>query len=170
MTDAVHTPAPRRRSRLRRAVAALFGRATTPPDALAALWQALGRSPEDCTEPGQDPWQAALAQVRRQREDLLQNLQLQLQLTTTRAEAQMTAAVLAALQDGVVVLDRTERVLFANETARRVLQITDQDGVMRRTQPMPLDARRLAGDPFGFAARRGDPAIQRGGQHQRDPH
>lgn len=125
-TDAV-TPPPR--SLLRRLTGAWFGRHTRQPaDALAALWDAIGRSPQDEPAPGQDPWTAVLAQVRRQRHEQVQNLQLQLQLTTVRAQAQMTQAVLAALQDGVLVLDSTERVLFANATARRVLQIGDGDG------------------------------------------
>jgi len=121
-------PAPRR-SVLRRLADVLFRswRSRQRPDALASLWEALGRTPGDCTAPGQDAWDAALAQVRRQRRDLTQNLHVQLQLTTARAQAQMTQAVLAALQDGVVVLDNTERVLYANSTARRVLQIGDQE-------------------------------------------
>jgi two-component system phosphate regulon sensor histidine kinase PhoR len=123
-------PAPPR-SLLRRLVALLRGpwRSRQPPDALASLWDALARSPRDCTEPGQDAWAAAIGQVRRQRQDLTQSLHLQLQLTTARAQAQMTQAVLAALQDGVVVLDNTERVLYANATARRVLQISDQQNI-----------------------------------------
>lgn len=124
-------PRPRARSLLRRLVGALFGswRAKQGPDALTALWDALGRSPHDCREPGQDDWSAALEQVRRQRQRMTQDLGVQLQLTTLRAQAQMTQAVLAALQDGVLVLDNTEHLLYANATARRVLQIGDQQNI-----------------------------------------
>lgn len=98
-------------------------------DHLAALWQALGRTPADCSEPGQDSWTAAIAEVQRQREHLTRTQHVELQLSTATAQAQMAHAVLGALQDGVLVLDNTERVLYANATARRVLQIGEHEHV-----------------------------------------
>ena len=121
-------PATPSRSGLGHKLGSLFGprRSRRSQDTLAALWDALGRSPTDCQEPGQDPWATALEQVRRQRQSLTRHQHVHLHLTTVTAQAQMAEAALAALQDGVVVLDNTERVLYANVTARRILQIGDQ--------------------------------------------
>jgi len=104
-------------------------RTAKSPDKLAALWEALGRSPVDCTEPGQEPWSAALEQVQRQREAVLRTQLLHLRTTTAEEQLQMAHTVLGALQDGILVLDNTEHVLYANATARRVLQLGEQTNV-----------------------------------------
>jgi signal transduction histidine kinase len=129
MTAATATPAslPARVSNvLRRVLGACFGRRRSKGHDLTALWDALGCSPVDCVEPGQDAWTVALEQVRRQHEAMLRSQNLQLRTTGIEQQLLMAHTVLGALQDGVLVLDNTERVLYANDTARRVLQLGDQ--------------------------------------------
>ncbi|MBL9079447.1 MAG: hypothetical protein JNL08_18235 [Planctomycetes bacterium] len=127
MTD----PGPVRPSLPRRLAAAL--RRATPragagagPRGLAAVWEALGRSPLDCTAPGQSAWDAAVQQIRLQHDAMLQAQQLLLRTTVAEEQLRLTHAALGALVDGVLLLDPTERIVYANTTARRVLQVGDQ--------------------------------------------
>lgn len=124
--------APIRSSLPRRLAAALRRRAARlvptrrghqGPRALSELWQALGRSPLDGTAAGQNAWDAALEQVRRQHEASLQSQELLLRTMIADEQLHLTHAALGALSDGVLVLDETETILYANPTARRVLQL-----------------------------------------------
>ncbi len=93
---------------------------------LSALWDALGKSADDCLQPGTDAWQGVLDVVRGQSDGARESQQIQLRAVAAETQLEMTNAVLAALQDGVVVFDETERVLYANATARSVLQLGDR--------------------------------------------
>lgn len=103
--------------------AALWPRRDRRP--IAALWDALGKSPAEGIPPGGDPWQSALDHVTRQRNAAQRSHQLQLRTVTAESRLQLNDAVLDSLQDGVVVFDKTERILYANRTARTVLKLTE---------------------------------------------
>lgn len=143
MNEPSPNPAPPARGPLRALAAAarrlLPCRGQPTPRGLNALWQALDRSPIDCTEPGQSAWNAAIEQVRLQHAAMLESRALQLRTTLAETELRLAHGALAALPDGVLVLDATERVLFANATARRVLQFPDQGGTALEQAQAPLE-------------------------------
>lgn len=96
-----------------------------PPD---ALWQALQKEPPvagDATA----CWQEALAQTQRLHEAALRSHHLHLRTLAAEQRLQHTELVLAHLQDGLLVVDGDERVLYGNHTARAVLQLGDRDPV-----------------------------------------
>ena len=93
---------------------------------LEPLWQALGRSPADPAATPAAAWTAVVEQVQLQRDSLRRSQEIQLRGLATEEQAAITSAVLAQLPDGVIAVDADERVLFANATARRVLQIGDR--------------------------------------------
>lgn len=109
------------------AVAAWWPRRDRRP--LPSLWEALGKSPAELAGTADDPWLAALQHVARQREAAQRSQQLQLRTVAAEGHLQMTNAVLGALQDGIIVFDRTEQVLYANATARTVLQLEDRPNI-----------------------------------------
>lgn len=92
---------------------------------LGALWQALGKVPEDHVQSGDDPWLTLLCHVQQQHEATQRANQLQLRTVAAERQLRLTETALAGLQDGIVVLDKAERVLYANRTARTVLQLGD---------------------------------------------
>ena len=91
----------------------------------AALLHALGHQPGDADDA---PWPATLLRLAQLREAAHLGQELQLQLVGAEQRLQLQNAVLTHLQDGLLVLDRSERVLFANATARRVLGMGDGIG------------------------------------------
>jgi signal transduction histidine kinase len=93
---------------------------------LAPLWQSIGRPQAGA---GDASWQQALAAVARQRDAAQQSQLLQLRTVAAEQRLALCEAVLTHLQDGLLVLDRTERILFANETARRLLGMGDATDV-----------------------------------------
>lgn len=95
------------------------------PRGLGPLWDALGRSPADVREPGQSQWDALLQEVRRLRESVLHEQNAQLRATLAAEQLQIAHAALCALADGVVAIDATGQILYANPTARRVLGLRD---------------------------------------------
>lgn len=92
----------------------------------APLWAALGRQPllGDDTS-----WPAALELAATQRDAGLRSELLQLRTVAAEQRATLLDAVVGGLHDGLLVLDRTERVLFANTTARRLLALGDRTDV-----------------------------------------
>ena len=90
-----------------------------------ALWQALGK--ERPALPAPQAWTEALQQIERQREAALRSHHLHLRTVAAEQRLEIANAVLTRLQDGLLVVDATERVLYANAVARRVLQLEDRD-------------------------------------------
>ncbi len=107
--------------------AALWPRRERRP--LRALWHALGKTPEDHLQQGDDPWLTVVCHVQQQHEAAQRGNQLQLRSVAAEQRLLLTETVLAGLQDGIVVLDQAERVLYANRTARTVLQLGDDEHV-----------------------------------------
>ncbi len=89
-----------------------------------ALLHALDRQPGDADDVS---WPAALERLAQLRDAATRGQQLQLRLVAAENRLHVVDAVLTHLQDGLLVLDRTERVLFANATARRLLAIGDRE-------------------------------------------
>jgi signal transduction histidine kinase len=90
-----------------------------------ALLQALGQQPGDAD--GVD-WPGALHRLGRLCEAARDAQQTGVALTAAQARLRIKDLVLTHLQDGLLVLDRTERVLFANAIARRLLGLPDGNG------------------------------------------
>ncbi len=104
-------------------VAALWPRRKRRP--LDPLWSALGKEGVEVHEPGADPWAALVDAVRQEHEAVLRSQHLHLRTIAAEERLAMTEMVLTHLQDGLVVFDQTERILFANTIARQVMQIGD---------------------------------------------
>jgi signal transduction histidine kinase len=106
------------------ALAALIGalRRRRQPRPPQELWQALGGTPT----PGQDGWEDVFALAAQQSATAMDGRRQHLRAITAEARLVLTQEVLGALQDGIVVVDATERVIYANATARRVLQLGDE--------------------------------------------
>ncbi|MBK8974936.1 MAG: hypothetical protein IPM29_03340 [Planctomycetes bacterium] len=91
-----------------------------------ALWTALDRPEPDLTE---DSWTTALEQVARHRDLARESQRLQLRSSVLETRYRLAVSVLDSQQDGILVFDRSEQVLFSNATARRILGLGDQPNV-----------------------------------------
>ncbi|MBL8737836.1 MAG: PAS domain-containing protein, partial [Planctomycetes bacterium] len=96
-----------------------------PPD---ELWQALQKEPPVGGDTAAS-WAEALTQTQRLHEAALRSHHLHLRTLAAEQRLQRTELVLANLQDGLLVVDADERVLYGNRTARTVLQLGDRDPV-----------------------------------------
>lgn len=93
--------------------------------AARALWRAAGRPDEP---PRRGPaLPELLTTVQRLAGRAARADQLQLRTIAAERRAALSDAVLGSLHDGVVVIDRTERVLYANQTARALLRCGDRE-------------------------------------------
>lgn len=102
-------------------VGALWPRRQRRP--LGQLWAALGRVPPLVPATKGDPWQGALEAVAEEREGAMRSELLHLRTIATREQLALRETVLENLHDGIVVLDKAERILFANQVARRVMEL-----------------------------------------------
>lgn len=93
---------------------------------LAPLWQAIGKEAPRTTATD-DGWQSALQQVARLREAALRSHHLHLRTLAAEQRLRLADTALAHLQDGVIVVDAAEHVLYANPTARAVLKLGDRE-------------------------------------------
>ena len=93
---------------------------------LAPLWQAIGKEAPRTTAT-EDGWQSALQQVARLREAALRSHHLHLRTLAAEQRLRLADTALAHLQDGVIVVDAAEHVLYANPTARAVLKLGDRE-------------------------------------------
>jgi signal transduction histidine kinase len=88
---------------------------------LERLWAAIGKPPADVAPDA--AWERALGVVEQQRDLARRTQRLLLNVNLLSAERTLLASVLDALGDGVVVLDRSERILYANTIGRRILSV-----------------------------------------------
>ena len=102
-------------------VGALWPRRQRRP--LRELWTALGKAPPAEPAAKDDPWQGALEAVAEERETAMRSELLHLRTIATQEQLALTETVLANLHDGIVVLDKAERILFANQVARTVMEL-----------------------------------------------
>ncbi len=94
------------------------------------LWQQLGGDPDLTPAPGPDGDKALLDQATAHHEIVQRTQHLQLRAAAAEQRLTLCDAVLGNLQDGVMVVDATERVLFANTIARTVLQLTENEATL----------------------------------------
>jgi signal transduction histidine kinase len=95
--------------------------------AIARLWRSLGGDAEQAPPPGRAGIAAVHELAERQRAAALRSTQLQLRTVAAEQQRLLCDTVLGNLQDGLVVIDATERVLYANAVARRVLQLGERE-------------------------------------------
>lgn len=91
------------------------------------LWQALGGDPDEVPPSGPNA-QLTLVERARQQQAVVQRGQ-HLQLRTAAVEQRLatTDAVLANLQDGLLVVDATERILLTNDVSRSLLGLDNRE-------------------------------------------
>jgi signal transduction histidine kinase len=118
-------------------VARRWGGADARP--LGGLWLALGG--RDACPTGAAAWPAIQEQAQRQHEAAQRSQQLQLRTVAAELRLAITDSVLANLQDGIVVVDPTEQILFANTVAKRVLQLDDLAARGDGAEPHLADAK-----------------------------
>jgi signal transduction histidine kinase len=104
------------------------------------LWQALGGDPEQLPAAGATGQLTVLEQARRQLAAAQRSQHLQLRTAAAEQKLATNEAVLANLQDGLLVIDATDRVLFANGLARSLLGLGDreQPNLDQATAPTPV--------------------------------
>ncbi|MCU0867050.1 MAG: HAMP domain-containing histidine kinase [Planctomycetes bacterium] len=91
------------------------------------LWQAVGGDPDDLPAPGAAAAQALLERARQQHSAAQRSQHLQLRTAAAEQRLATTDAVLATLQDGLLVIDGTERVLLANDLCRSLLGLGNRE-------------------------------------------
>ncbi len=96
-------------------------------DEPARLWQALGGGADRTPPPGPAGFRAVHDLAARQRDAATRSAQLQVRTAVAERQRLLCDTVLGNLQDGLLVIDATERVLYANTVARTVLQLGDRE-------------------------------------------
>jgi signal transduction histidine kinase len=91
------------------------------------LWQALGGDPDEVPPSGPGAPQALLERARQQHAVAQRGQHLQLRTAAAEQRIATTDAVLANLQDGVLVVDTTEHILLANEVSRSLLGLGNRE-------------------------------------------
>jgi len=117
-------------------VARLWPRRERRP--LADLWQAIGKD-QPAPNATDDGWLSALQQVQRLREAALRSHHLHLRTLAAEQRLRLADAALANLQDGVLVVDASEHVLYANPTARTVLKLGEQEPALLSRADAPFE-------------------------------
>ncbi|MBL8755707.1 MAG: hypothetical protein JNK15_20595, partial [Planctomycetes bacterium] len=93
----------------------------------ARLWQALGGDADTVPPHGLAGFAAVRELAERRREEALRSTQLQLRTVAAEERRLLCDTVLGNLHDGLLVVDATERVLYANAVAKTVLQLGERE-------------------------------------------